>query len=137
MRRRALTYQELEEIKTKLKAKNEIVPGELKVPHSEFKFMAKLTDVLKHNYQNSDFDVEALEKALELGHATCYRKIKAFTNQTPGALLRSYRLKAAAQFRGKNYTIAEIAYQVGFNDPKYFSRCFKTQFGIPPTKFFK
>jgi AraC-like DNA-binding protein len=63
-----------------------------------------------------------------------YRKIKELTNLSPNEFVRTLRLKKSAQLlKGKEYNVSEVSDIVGFNDPLYFSRCFKKQFGFSPS----
>ena len=67
-----------------------------------------------------------------------FRKIKATTNQTPSELIRNYRLKYAARLLEKKFgNIAEITYEVGFNNLSYFAKCFKEKYGILPSEYLK
>lgn len=81
-----------------------------------------------------DFDQFALDMATS--KSTLHRKLKSLTGLSPGEFIRSVRLKHAVQMLNKNVgNISEIAFAVGFNDPKYFSRCFKIEFGMTPKEF--
>lgn len=64
-----------------------------------------------------------------------YRKLRGLTGYPPNEYLRMLRMKKAAELllSPDNLTVAEVAYQVGINDPFYFSKCFKAQFGIAPS----
>ena len=65
-----------------------------------------------------------------------HRKIKALTNESPGELLRNFRLKRAAQLlRQKVDSVSQIAYMVGFNNLSYFAKCFKELYGVPPSVY--
>ena len=65
-----------------------------------------------------------------------YRKLKALTGQSANEFIRTIRLKRAAQMLEQNQlTIAEITYEVGFNDLQYFRECFKKQFGATPSEY--
>ena len=67
-----------------------------------------------------------------------YRKLKSLTNSSPKELLRRLRLKKAASLlAASDMTVAEIAYEVGFSSPSYFTKCYKEQFGESPTDFLK
>jgi len=73
-----------------------------------------------------------------LSHSQTYRKIKALTGQTVPELIKSIRLKMAIKLMetGK-YNISEIGFKVGFTSPAYFTRCFREQYGKPPSEYFK
>lgn len=81
-----------------------------------------------------DFDQFALDMATS--KSTLHRKLKSLTGLSPGEFIRNVRLKHAVQMLNNNIgNISEIAFAVGFNDPKYFSRCFKIEFGLTPKEF--
>ena len=75
-------------------------------------------------------------KNVGVSSSQLYRKIKGITGLSSNEFIRTYRLKKAAiLIRGSNFNISEIAYQVGFNDALYFSKCFKKQFGTTPSLY--
>ena len=81
-------------------------------------------------------DLEFIASELNVSKSTMNRKIKAITGMTPMDFTRNIRMKVACKmFKNTNKNISEIAYTVGFNNPKYFSTCFKEEFGITPTEF--
>ena len=84
---------------------------------------------------DSDLSVETIGAELGLSRVQLYRKMKALTGLSPVELLRKARLKRGRQLLekgGKN--ISEIAYEVGFSAPSYFTKCFKDEFGISPSE---
>lgn len=84
--------------------------------------------------ENFDFDQFAVDMATS--KSTLHRKLKSLTGLSPGEFIRNIRLKHAAMMLTKNAgNISEIAFSVGFNDPKYFSRCFKIEFGLTPREY--
>ena len=91
---------------------------------------------VEDNIARSDLSVEELSKELGMSRVHLYKKLLAITGKTPIEFIRIIRLQRAAQLlRGSQQNISEIAYQVGFNNPKYFSRYFKEEFGILPSAF--
>jgi signal transduction histidine kinase/ligand-binding sensor domain-containing protein/DNA-binding response OmpR family regulator len=81
-----------------------------------------------------DFDQFAIDMATS--KSTLHRKLKTLTGLSPGEFIRSIRLKHAIKMlTNKSGNISEIAFAVGFNDPKYFSRCFKIEFGLTPREY--
>jgi DNA-binding response OmpR family regulator len=94
--------------------------------------------VAKVELRLSDITFDYDQFALDMGSSksTLHRKLKSLTGLAPGEFIRNIRLKHASKMIQKNVgNISEIAYAVGFNDPKYFARCFKTEFGRTPTEF--
>jgi signal transduction histidine kinase/ligand-binding sensor domain-containing protein/DNA-binding response OmpR family regulator len=81
-----------------------------------------------------DFDQFAIDMATS--KSTLHRKLKSLTGLSPGEFIRNIRLKHSALMLTKNVgNISEIAFAVGFSDPKYFSRCFKIEFGLSPKEY--
>jgi signal transduction histidine kinase/ligand-binding sensor domain-containing protein/DNA-binding response OmpR family regulator len=111
-------------------------PAAIKVESPDEKFIRQALELIEKNISNADFSVEEMSRELYLSRVAIYKKIHALTGKTPVELIRSIRLKRAVQLLEKSrFTVAEIAYEVGFNDPKYFSRHFKAEFGIPPSAY--
>jgi ABC-type sugar transport system substrate-binding protein/AraC-like DNA-binding protein len=96
-------------------------------------FAAQLNEAIRKNMSNPNLKMEDLGEELGLGRVQLYRKVKAITGQTPVELLRQMRLQRAYALLGSTTkTISEIAFEVGFNTPGYFSKCFKEQYGKLP-----
>lgn len=99
-------------------------------------FINKLHTIIEKNMDNPNFSMDDFAQAAHMGRTIFYKKIKGITNFSPNEYLRIVRLKHAAEIlRSTDLNVSEIAYKVGFNDPDYFSKCFKDQFGMRPTKF--
>jgi len=106
--------------------------------HEGDPFLEKLKTLVQSEMDNSDFSVSHLGAALHMSDMQVYRKLKALTDQTPSAFIRSIRLtKGKELLQETDLTIAEIAYEVGFNNPNYFSRTFHTAYGRPPSEYRK
>ena len=101
----------------------------------EEKFLNQLMQVTEEKLNENEFSVENLGKELGISRPQLYRKIKALTGFPPKDLIRDLRLTEAAKLL-KNYTgnISEIAYEVGFNHPSHFAKCFKKRFGMLPSE---
>ncbi len=98
------------------------------------KFMAKVMEVVKKHIAEEDFSIEAFEKELVMGRVQLYRKLKALTGKSPSRYIRSVRLAYAMNLiKEKTGNLSEIAYSVGFSSPQYFTRCFREEFGFPPS----
>jgi len=99
-------------------------------------FLQKVSSILKDGYSDPEFNVEEFCRVIGISRIQLHRKIKALTRQTTGEFIRTYRLNQAAEMLKKHTaTIAEIAYDVGFNSPSYFAECFRKQFGKSPSEF--
>ena len=99
-------------------------------------FMENLIHELKDQMENPDFKLESLAKTLNMSYSVIYRKCLDITGKTLVELVRSLRIKRAALLITKHgYNISEAAYMVGYNDSKYFTKCFKEEFGQTPNYF--
>ena len=108
---------------------------ELPKPRSQdVLFAEQLNEAVLKNMSNPNLKMEDLGDELGFSRVQLYRKVKAITGQTPVELLRQMRLQKAYILLGSTTkTVAEIAFEVGFNTPAYFSKCFKQQYGKYPT----
>ena len=98
----------------------------------------KFKALIEEKMGDSELNVEDLGREMGLSRVQLYRKIKSLTNYAPNELLRMSRLKRAASLLASSgMTVAEIAYEVGFTSPSYFTKCYKEQFGESPTEFLK
>lgn len=97
-------------------------------------FIVRFKDVVEARLSDSDLTVDDLAAAMNLSRVQLYRKVKAISGSSPVELLRSARLNRGYQLLVKgDKTIAEVAYEVGFTAPSYFTKCFKDEFGISPS----
>ncbi|MGQ1891919.1 two-component regulator propeller domain-containing protein [Thermophagus sp. OGC60D27] len=116
----------------------EITPGEIGITSLDEKFITKATRFVENNLSNTDLSVELLSKEMGVSRGHLYNKLMALTGKTPTEFIRIMRLKRGAQLLGKSQlTVAEVAYKCGFNDPKYFSRYFKDEFGVSPSQYIR
>ena len=97
-------------------------------------FIDNLKEAIKKNMSNPNLRMDDLGDEIGLSRVQMYRKVKVLTGLSPTELLRQMRLqRAAALLSSTTKTVAEIAFEVGFNTPGYFSKCFKEQYGKQPT----
>lgn len=114
----------------------EAKPGDLEIETPDTKFMRKLLTVIEENIPNASFSVELLSSQMNMSRTTLYNKVFNLSGKTPVEFIRSVRLKRAVQLLlTKQFTIAETAYEVGFNDAKYFSKVFKEEFLMTPSEY--
>ena len=114
----------------------EVNPGEVTITPVDEKFLKQALEAVEKQIDNPDFSVEDLSKEMCMSRVTFYRKIVSLTGRSPLEFIRSIRLKRAAQLMDKSgMSIAEIAYEVGFNDPKIFSKFFKEEFNMLPSQY--
>ncbi|MDB4303776.1 helix-turn-helix transcriptional regulator, partial [Desulfosarcina sp.] len=77
-----------------------------------------------------------LAESVGISRSHLFRKLKSLAGQNPNEFIKSIRLNHAAQLLSKKkYSVSEIAYHVGFNDPKYFGKCFRHKFEMSPTDY--
>lgn len=100
------------------------------------KFMTKVMETLNATLTDTEFSVGYLCSQLGMSRTSVYNKIRAITGLSVNEYIRVVRLNKAKEFLSTGlYNVGEVAYMVGFSDPKYFSTCFKKQFGVSPSKF--
>ncbi|CAG5003087.1 Sensor histidine kinase RcsC [Dyadobacter sp. CECT 9275] len=96
----------------------------------------KVIAIIEENISNPDFSVEALSKEVGMSRIHLYRKLNAIAGKTPVEFIRSVRMERAARLLEQSQlTVSEVAYRVGFNNPKYFARQFKEEFGKLPSAY--
>lgn len=110
----------------------------MKEESQDRKFVDRIMKIIEDNYQNTTFDVSDLVEKVHMSKSLLHKKLQSHIGQPAVKVIRSYRLTKARELilsgRGEQMNISEIAYKVGFNDPKYFTRCFTRHFGITPSK---
>jgi len=126
-------------IKERLQKSN--LPGHFIIEDSgitsmDEQFLKRAFKTVKEHYSDSEFNVQEFSREMHMSRNQLHLKIRALTQQTPVDFIRMYRLnRAAGLIEKKSATIAEIAYDVGFSSPSYFSECFRKQFGVLPSEF--
>ena len=115
---------------------DELAKEEISTPDKEF--VSKIRGEIHRNISNNDFGVEQLGAAVDLSRVQLYRKVKALTGLSPVELIRATRVNRARKLiEGGATSVSEVAYQVGFTSPSYFTKCFKDQFGVSPMELLK
>jgi len=111
-------------------------PSVVTVNSIDERFLTSLMDAIEENITDENFSINSLESKLGMSHSSFYRKIKCLTGQSGQELLQNIRMKRAYQILSdkKGLRVAEVAYMVGFTNPKYFSKCFKEMFGYAPSE---
>ncbi|HET8804078.1 MAG TPA: response regulator [Aequorivita sp.] len=113
-----------------------LMPKDISVSSVDEQFLERLQKVLDQNITDSDFSIENFGVAMGVSRMQLHRKLKALTGQSASEFLRTQRLKIAAKIlREKKIPISEVGYTVGFNDPSYFTKSFKKEFGKTPTEY--
>ena len=113
---------------------NESHEQEEKLSTPDKMFMDTLRQAILRNMSNTKLKMDDLGADMGISRVQLYRKVKAMTGMSPGELLKEMRLKRAMKLlKATDKTVAEVAYEVGFGTPGYFSSCFKKQYGKYPT----
>ena len=111
-------------------------PSDITITSLDEKLIARAIDYVEKNIDRSELSVEELSQELGMSRVHLYKKLTAITGRSPLEFIRVIRLKRAAQLlRESQLNISEIAYSVGFNNPKYFSRYFKEEFNMLPSDY--
>ena len=101
-------------------------------------FADRLQMVMDQQIGNAQFTIDEFASMMGLGRTVFYRKVRGVTGYSPNEYIRIIRMKKAAELLLENrYTVAEVSYKVGINDPFYFSKCFKQQFGVAPSVYLR
>jgi signal transduction histidine kinase/DNA-binding response OmpR family regulator len=103
---------------------------------TENQFFRKVHDVLNDHIDEPEYTIEQLADELNLSRSQVFRKVLAETSFSPKELFRNLRLrKAAILFQGGHRNVAQVMYQVGFNNPSYFAKCFNELFEMNPSQY--
>lgn len=100
-------------------------------------FLKRAIDCVNNHLDDPEFDQQQFMEEMATSKSTLYKKLKSLTGLNTSAFIRNIRLKAACRIieEKKRVRISELAYAVGFNDPKYFSSCFRKEFGMLPSEY--
>ncbi|WP_298735029.1 hybrid sensor histidine kinase/response regulator transcription factor [uncultured Chitinophaga sp.] len=111
------------------------VAGDRPVSADE-KFLQRALEIVEKQLSNADFSVEELSRELCMNRVSVYRRIFSITGQTPVEFIRTVRLRKAAQLLAQTeMNVTEVAYEVGFNNPKYFAKYFKIAYKMLPSAY--
>ena len=105
------------------------------VPFDEV-FMKRVMEIMHNQMDNSKLTIDEFAQELGMGRTVFYQKLKSIVGLSPIDFVREMRIKRAKQLMETGeYNVSTIAYMTGFNDPKYFSKCFKKKYGVSPSEF--
>ncbi|MGC3978020.1 MAG: two-component regulator propeller domain-containing protein [Paludibacteraceae bacterium] len=126
-------------LQEKFSKQTDISPAIIATNEIDRKFLEKAYAVLEKNIDNPDFDVAMFSGEMAFGRTKLFGKIKGITGQTPNDFILNYKMKRATDLLTNHpeFNIADITYMLGFSFPKYFSKCFKEQFGVSPSTYRK
>ena len=106
------------------------------VPGVDQKFIQKAISVVEEYISDSEFSVEKFGQEMAMSRVQLHRKLKALTDQSASEFVRTIRLKKAASYlRSDGAKVSEAAYNFGFNNHSYFSKCFASEYGMTPTEY--
>ena len=106
------------------------------IVNADNEMMKTLMDFLEKRIDDPELKIEELADAVHLGRSVFYGKIKSIVGMTPVDFVRHIRMQRAEELISKSdYSFSQIAYMVGFSDPKYFSKCFKKETGMTPSEY--
>ena len=134
--------EELSEQNDLLQKQNEMIASHntllsSSLSNRETEFSSKLLETIQKKYKDPDLDVSQLADAMGMSRSLLNEKIQGALGQSTAQFIRTYRLNVAKEMicngTNKDMNISEIAYEVGFNDPKYFTRCFTKEFNATPS----
>lgn len=122
----------------RFKTAPELSISALEFPSLDEKFLENAIAVIEEHLSEPDFDLDTFSGKLSMSKSSLYRKIKSLTGMSPVEFTKNIRLKHACRMLTMQAgNVSDIAYSVGFADPKYFTSCFKAAFGVTPTEYVK
>ena len=114
----------------------EVVAKDIVVVSEDDKFLKNALEYIEKNITNPNFSVEELSRHLNLSRVSLYKKLLTLTGKTPVDCIRTIRLKRAIQLLEKSkLSIANVAYEVGFNNAAYFAKVFREEFDMLPSEY--
>lgn len=124
------------DLSAKFEKNIKITPSEITSCSADEKFLTQALKIVEDNIDDIGFTVEIFCEQIGMSRASLHRKLKALTNQSTSEFIRKIRLKRAAYLIKKEIgNVSEIAYQTGFNNLSYFSKCFKEEYGLTPSEY--
>ena len=114
----------------------EPTPSEIEITSLDEQLVSKAVKYVEENMSRPELTVEEMSRELGMSRVHLYKKLVALTGKSPVEFIRVLRLKRAAQYlRESQMNVSEIAFQLGFNNPKYFSKYFKEEYGVTPKEY--
>mgnify|MGYP001057164575 FL=1 len=113
-----------------------LTPSQPQIISYDEQFMQQVMQVMEEQMENSELTVDEFAQLLNLGRSVFYQKLKSIIGLSPVDFIREIRIKRAVQLIDSGeYNFSQVAYMTGFNDPKYFGKCFKRQMGMTPSEY--
>jgi len=111
-------------------------PEKPEVTSLDQKFLNELKELMEENIDNSSLVVEDLVEKMAVSRSVFFKKLKSLTGLSPIEYIKEVRLNRAVQLlKIGEYNMSQITYMIGFNDPRYFSKCFKEKYNVTPTEY--
>ncbi|MBN2812743.1 MAG: helix-turn-helix domain-containing protein, partial [Bacteroidales bacterium] len=130
------TIQNRQRLRKLFLTKANAEPKELVSTSLDEQFLKKAIETVEAHYQDSEFCVEVFVEKMAVSRSLLHKKLTAIVDQSAGDFITHIRLKKSTELlKTRIFNISEVAYQVGFNDPKYFSRIFRRVYGVTPTEY--
>lgn len=113
-------------------------PKDIAITSADEKFLQRAMAIVEDHMADFEFEVRNFQDEIGMSRMQLFRKLKALTDQTPSEFIRTLRLKRAAKLIEQKFgNIAQITYEVGFNNLSYFAKCFKELYGVLPSEYGK
>jgi YesN/AraC family two-component response regulator len=123
-------------LKSKFSSEGNFLASEITFSSLDEQLLKKAFKIVEDNIANEQFDIQLFCSELGVSRTMLFTKVKAWTNFTPNEFIHEIRMKRAAYFLEQNkMNISQISYKVGFNNPKYFSKCFQKKYGETPSQY--
>lgn len=123
-------------LKSKFSTDGNFLASEITFSSLDEQLLKKAFKIVEDNIANEQFDIQFFCSELGVSRTMLFTKVKAWTNFTPNEFIHEIRMKRAAYFLEQNkMNISQISYKVGFNNPKYFSKCFQKKYGETPSQY--
>ena len=125
-----------ERLKGHIKQELIVNPKEVDITSDNDIFLASIMKLMEEHMSDEDFNIDLLAAELNISRSMLYRKLQSITGQSPVKFIRTIRMKRAAQLlEATSYNVSEVSMMVGFSDQRYFSTCFRQQFGMSPKEW--
>lgn len=123
-------------LRKKFSQQTAFMPDEIATTPVDVSFLQKAKHIVEGHLADEDFSVESLAKNIGMSRSQLHRKLRALTDRSASEFIRTLRLQRAAHLlQQKQFSVTEVAFEVGFNNPSYFAACFRKQFGKLPSEY--
>ncbi|MFQ6608981.1 MAG: ATP-binding protein [Fidelibacterota bacterium] len=128
--------QQRRRLRQKFMLEASIKPHDLAITSTDEKFLQRAVDLIEEHMSDGKYSIDLFSQEIGMSRMQLHRKLKALTGTSTSGFIRTLRMKHAALLLQQGFgNVAQVAFEVGFNNPSYFSVCFKKQLGKSPTDF--